>query len=645
MRKSKISCGWSQAVQAFPLSSIICFLLGLTLFGQEPAHSPGWVVLPIEDYRSLHARAYPTEREPEAPTVDATLTRIDYDLRINNDVAAGRASLTIDVLKDGWVRIPIPPGLLVRDAQIDGRPVALTSGEKGGMFALLNRAGRAILTLNVVLPVSSAPGEESLSLPPTECGTTRAYVQLSRQDVDVRVSGGLLAEQSEENRQSKWLAYAKGSEPLRFAWKRRSEDHHSTLPLRYRGSLTELVSLGEDSSTILAEGDVQVTQGEAHDVLIHLPEKINVNQVSGAAVADWEIRGSDLAVTFLEPVDHNTRFVVNCETRLARDGEIGIPLLRLVDAERETGGVAVEVLGAGEIKDPKSQGLEEADASDLGEMISSRQSPSMAIYRFRAGDPAARTLTLNIVRYTQQAVLLANVEEARYSVLVSNDGKTLIRARYAVRNNQRNFMKVTLPAGATVWSAALSGKPVRPGQSQDGSLLIPLEKSRGGEDAPEFAVELVYFARGTKWDDKGNFPLSLPALDLPVSRTGLLVYYPPRFKVTAQPGIFRTETYQSPSQTAFNPESGVATGVGMEGAVGAPAGVDQEFDRKDGNTRELVDKYVAKSQGARAKGVLPIRVDFPAFGPSLFLVAELTSPGQVLSSTLNYQREKKGGLR
>jgi hypothetical protein len=250
------------------------------------------------------------------------------------------------------------------------------------------------------------------------------------------------------------------------------------------------------------------------------------------------------------------------------------------------------------------------------------------------------------VRYTQQAVLLANVEEARYRVLVSHDGKSLVQARYAVRNNQRNFAKVTLPPGARVWSAALSGRPVRPGQSQDGSLLIPLEKSRGGEDAPEFVVELVYFMRGTKWDDKGKFPLSLPALDLPVSRTGLLVYYPPRFRVTAQSGVFRTETYQIPSATAFLSGEGVGAGfgAGTGGAVKAP-GVDQEGNGKDAGTRELVDKFLAKSQGARAKGILPLRVDFPAFGPSLFLVAELTSPGQVPSSTLNYQREKKGDAR
>lgn len=626
----------------------VVFLPAIICIAQEPAHSSGWVVLPIDDYRALHAKAYPIEPEAESPSVDATLTRVDYDLRIGNEVATGKANLTVDVLKDGWVRVPIPAGLLVRDAQLDGRPVTLGAGEKGGMSALLSHPGRAVLTLNIVLPVAAAPGEESISLPVTESGTTRAFVQLSRADVDVRVSSGLLAEKSEANRESKWLAYGNGTEPLRFTWKRKTEDHHSTQPLRYRGSLTELVSLSEDSTAIVSETDIQVTQGETREVRIHLPEKINVNQVSGAAVADWEMRGGDLAVTFLEPVEHSTRFVVSCETRLARDGEIGIPLFRLVDAERETGGVAVEVLGAGEIKDPKSQGLEEADASDLGEMISSRQSPSLAAYRFRNGDPATRALTLDIVRYTQQAVLLANVEEARYRVLLSSDGKALVQARYAVRNNSRNFVKMTLPPGATVWSAALSGKPVRPGQSPDGSLLVPLEKSRGGEDAPEFVVELVYFARGTKWEDKGNFPLALPSLDLPVSRTELLVYYPPRFKVTALPGVFRTETYQNPAAAAFNIEGGVGGGIGSGAgeAVGMPAASNEE-DRKEkaaqANTRELVDKFFAKSQGGRAKGILPIKVDVPAFGPSLFLVAELTSPGQTPSSSLTYQRQKKGG--
>src|SRR5437899_10702638 len=108
---------------------------------------------------------------------------------------------------------------------------------------------------------------------------------------------------------------------------------------------------------------------------------------------------------------------------------------------------------------------------------------------------------------------MANVEEARYQVLVSREGKTFVQARYAVRNNQRNFLKITLPAGATLWSASLSGKAVRPGRAPDGSVLLPLDKARAGAEGPPLAVEVVYVLRGTAWNEQGQFALVLSALD------------------------------------------------------------------------------------------------------------------------------------
>src|SRR5271157_2186185 len=94
----------------------------------EGSHAPGWVVIPVEEYRVLRAKAYPVEHDPEPPPLDATLTRVDYDLRVTGDLASGRASLTVDVLKDGWVRVPVPAGLLVREAQLDGKLVSLVPG-------------------------------------------------------------------------------------------------------------------------------------------------------------------------------------------------------------------------------------------------------------------------------------------------------------------------------------------------------------------------------------------------------------------------------------------------------------------------------------------------------------------------------------
>ena len=625
----------------------------------EPTHASGWVVIPVEEYRVLRAKAYPAEANPEPPPLDATLTRVDYDLNVLGELATGHANLTVDVLKDGWVRVPVPAGLLVREARLDGKLVSLVPGAsgKGGshLSALLSHAGRSVLTLDIDVPVSASPGDESISLPSTESGVTRAAVQLARQGIDLRVGGGILSDKSETASETKWLAYGRGNEPLTFTWRKKTEDHHIELPLRLRGSLTQLTSLSEDATSVYAEASFEIVQGAAREVRIQLPDKITINQVSGAMVADWEMKKGELAVTFLEPVEHTARFVINGEARLPRDGVIGIPILRLLNTERDTGGIAVEILGAGEIKDQKAEGLEEADATDLGEMVASRQSPALVAFRARVGEAGKdRSLSLNVARYDQQAVLMANIEEARYHVLMSADGKELVEARYAVRNNQRNFVKITLPAGATVWSAVLGGRPVRPGQSPDGSLLLPLEKSRGGEDAPAFVVELMYITKAPNWQEKGTEKLTLPALDLPISRTGLLLYYPPMFKVTAEPGTFRPQEYQNPSSVALSQPSGAAD-------IGAASAfvVGREFDRlenfakvqggddkeKKDSTEALLNSYRAKSVGGKVTGILPVNVDFPAFGPSIYLVSELTSENQFPAAEFNFQREKKGGAR
>lgn len=635
--------------------------------GQTVSHpaASGWVVISVSDYRALHAKAYPPDREPEPVPVEATLTRVDYDLRIDGELATGRANLTVDVLKDGWVRVPVPAGLLVREAKLDGKFISLVPGSAGKsashVSALLSHSGRAVLNLDIALPVASATGEESITLPVTESGVTRASVRLPKQGVDIRLGGGLLAEKSESGSESKWIAYGRSNEPLTFAWKRKAEDHRSTQALRLRGSLTELAGLGEDSTSLMANVNVQVTQGAAKEVRLSLPDKVTINQVSGAEVADWEIKDGQLVVMFLEPVEDNAKFVVSAETRSPRDGRIEIPLFRLINAERDTGGVAVEVLGAGEIKEFKAEGLEGADASDLGELVASRQSTSLSAFRFRSGDAkTARSLTVNIARYTPQAVLMANIAEARYNVLISGEGKTLVQARYAVRNNQKNFLKITLPQGATLWSAALAGKSVRPGQSPDGSVLLPLEKSRASEDAPEFAVEIVYIGKGSAWNEKGQFKLPLPTLDLPVSRTGLVVFHPPLFKVTSEPGAFRVESYEDPTSVALNPPPAppptAAFRTGPSSAAAPPpkpamlADADTSLslmivEEKGQNSvpQAALDTFRASLLGGRAAGILPIKVDFPALGPSLFLVSELTAENQSPSADFNFQREKKAG--
>jgi hypothetical protein len=597
------------------------------LAGAQDAPRPdGWVVLPIEDYRALRARAFPNIPDPAPPPVDAALTRVDYELRVAGDSVTGQARLTVDVLKQGWAAVLVPAGMLVRDARIDGRATALVEGTPPRL--LFARAGRFLVTLDIVVPLASTAGTESIALPSSGSALSSVTLVVPRTGVALTVNGGFVAEEGESANDSRWVVYGSPGRPLTFSWKRRNDDRRAALPLRTRARIGELVALGEDATQVTANVDVEVTQGQARDVVVALPAGFIVNQVAGPTVADWDVARNEVKVSFLEPVTARTSFVITGDLRLPRDGAAAIPLVRVPSAERETGGVAVEVSGPGEIGAREPRGLEPADPSDVGEVVAGRESPSMAAFRFvPLSGTAPRSLTVSVTRYTPKAVLVANVEEARYDALAGEDGKLLVRARYAVRNNQRSFLAVALPPNAVLWSAALAGRPVRPGVAPNGGLLLPLQKGRTTEDAPTAVVELMYLQRVDTWSEKGSVRIELPAIDLPVSRTGLTLHHSPRYDLDLQPGAFRVADDAGPWTAALREQS---TSVSYAPAPPPPP-------RDANNIKTLLDR-VKNEAGRTRAGAMPISITFPEFGPSLFLAAELTPETQPPSIELQYRR-------
>jgi hypothetical protein len=581
-------------------------------------------VLPVEDYRALRAKAFPVEPAPPPPPVEAAVTRIDYDLAVRDDAVAGTASLTVDVFKDGWVRIGIPAGLLVGDARVDGRPVAVV--DQPSPHVLLSKRGRSTLTLQVVLPLKAMGAAESVVIPPAEAATTAVTLTMPRVGVDVSVANAWLASTSEAGGATRWIAHARGDQPVSLTWRRRVDDRRAAQPLKIRGAVTHLVGLGEELTQVTASVRVDVLSGLMRDVVLAIPATLQVSRVSGPTVGDWEASAGQLRVTMLDPVAGATTFSVTGEVRGAAEGAVDVPLMRLRDADREGGGVAVEVLGAGEITARTPEGLEPADPLDLGGVVSGRESPSMVAYRFApVAGTAPRGLSVNVVRYESQAVMVANVDEARYQVLATEDGKWLVRARYAVRNNRRGLLSVALPAGATLWSTSVARRVIRPGRSPEGAVLVPLERGRGAEDLPPFVVEVAYAVRTAALADRGTMSLPLPAIDLPISRTGVVLYHSPRYRIAAVTGSFRFEPFSEPVAAVLREDGSPPPPPPAAAPAKDPMAAQEAF----------------KSRAAESRpGILPLDIAFPAVGEVAYLVAELTPETQTATLGLQYERER-----
>ena len=164
-------------------------------------------------------------------------------------VVMGRAQLTVDVLRDGWVKVPIPAGLMVRDARVEGQPLPLVEGPPA--HVVLSRAGRVVLQLEIVVAVVAASGSDSITLPASAAPISRASLALPRTGVELTVSGGFISERSESESESRWTAIGRPHQPLGISWKRRVDDRRDQQALRFRASVTSVVGLGEEISSIL----------------------------------------------------------------------------------------------------------------------------------------------------------------------------------------------------------------------------------------------------------------------------------------------------------------------------------------------------------------------------------------------------------
>src|SRR5262245_54439730 len=581
-------------------------------FAQAPPD--GWVVLSLDEYHALRDRSLGIGPPAPASPVDGTLSRVEYDLHSAGDALVGRGLLFVDVLRDGWTRIPIPVGLMVSDARVDGEPAAIV--EAATPYILLSRSGCAVVSLDLVVPLTAVAGTESMTLPGSQAPVTKTSLLRPRTNVDLSVSGGFVTDHAEATDESRWIVFGRPNEPLKLSWKHRTDDRRATLPLRVRARIAEIVGFGEEGCQMSAFVAVEVAQGMTDQFVFEIPPGLIVNEVNGATVADWQVNGITLGVRLLEPITSEASFIVMGETRAPREGRMSVPILRMPAAERETGGIAVDVVGAGEIVERQATGFEPADPAELGDFIAGRESPSMMAFRHRpiAGrDP--RALNVTVMRYTPQAVLVANIEEARYRILAAEE-RLLVEARYAIRNNQRSFLKMVLPAGATVWGAVVDGQPIRPGVADDNAVLLAIGKGRTGQEAPTSEVSLVYFQRRASWHQVERFTIGLPTVDLPISRTGVRFYYPPRFQVSPESGAFRAETAPGSFADAFRVSSAGPAPMPVVGAAVAT--------RPPSSLQGLVDHFRSQGGERRIVGALPVAVDFPAFGPSIFLASELT---------------------
>ena len=102
----------------------------------------------------------------------------------------------------------------------------------------------------------------------------------------------------------------------------------------------------------------------------------------------------------------------------------------------------------------------------------------------------------------------AIVQRAEMVTSISNNGKAQTAARFKLVTKQQPFLRVELPAKATLWSVQLDGQPAKP-QLQNGALLISLIGNEAGKLRD---LQLVFESPARSFSFVGKIQAQPPSL-------------------------------------------------------------------------------------------------------------------------------------
>jgi hypothetical protein len=230
-----------------------------------------------------------------------------------------------------------------------------------------------------------------------------------------------------------------------------------------------------------------------------------------------------------DPAKRHHQFLIAVE-RANNDTKIEPPLFAFEGAQRETGELLVEGIGAMELKTTESGGLRRMDVREANAITRSLSHFSLqAAFRYNRRGSDTPKLQLEWRQFSDAEVLSAVVERATVTTLANVEGRTLTEVTLRVRNHSQAFVKVGLPQGATLVSAEVEGTPVKPVEGADGSR-VPLLRP-GLNPSGAYSVSFVYHHSGAPFAKKGTYDMGLPSLDVPINLLTWEVALPERLQV------------------------------------------------------------------------------------------------------------------
>jgi hypothetical protein len=490
---------------------------------------PGNVSLTLDEYNRLTELANRPSKQPEAPPLPYSLSRAALKLHVDDNEVRGTIQFDGEVLKKGTVKIPLVTGLTVFDGRQDNKPLPLLQ-ENGMQTAVVSGPAEFAFSLDAGWPLRIEAGRAALSLPVPAAGSATLSLTLPGDHTLVSLSPGLITGRTSENGHTVIEAILAPGQTANLWWAtRETATPAAAREVRFLADVKTLVSVSEAELAIAALADITVVQGEPAQFEVEIPAGYEIGGVNGAWLESTETSPGRLTLKVGATPQKAYQFLISLEAPLTST-KATAPFLAFQQAQRETGEVLVEGVGAMELTAHEGGSLKRMDVREANPYLRSlaRSSPQAA-FRYHKQPGESPSLALEWVRFPDSAVLAAVAESAEVTTMVTSEGRSLSEIKLTVRNQAQPFLKVELPAGASIVSADVAGAKVKPVEGADGSR-VPLLHA-GFRPVDSYVVSFVIMHSGTPFAKKGGAELSLPKMDIPIGLLTWELFLPERYKV------------------------------------------------------------------------------------------------------------------
>jgi hypothetical protein len=523
------------------MRNLILILLGALFLlaaangiGAEGGHVPplpdSKVTIPWDEFLKLIEGAGPKPPPPPPPPpADAVVRRAAYTLVLGSGRLVVDEFFDASTYGDGWHEILVT-GLdtpLV-SLSVDGTD-AVGLVRDDGVHVAVKGEGKWAIRARVLADAPDAPGPHTVTLlvPNTAAGETDLSFPTNYQDVTIN---GIILSAGP----GRISAVMKGRGSVRVGYTVAAPQGRETAEKRPAGppevSAEVMSVLDFEEETILFTSliDYRVRNAPVRSFTIRLPEELDLVDVTGRGIASWKVSEDKKALVVSVGYDVSDEYPLKLSFEREHDKTLtSVPFPAVIpEGTKRTSGYLAVVSGGGfEVTELSSSGLLPRDPSELpGPMLDLSGLPPVLSYRYTE---VGFTLSLGVRKGEGLSALAAFVDSANSVILVTADGKAVVRTNYFVRNRSLQFLRINLPAGAVFWSATVKGAPAKASVDGAGAVMIGLPISTDANPEP-FVVSVVALVPTDSMGLSGRLVLRLPRLEVPTAEMMATLYLPER---------------------------------------------------------------------------------------------------------------------